>query len=85
MLVMPQHLLWLDFVLTCLEKFTRKPLGAKPLRHLHDKALVCSHGVKNDSQGRGRNNLEHVFLNHLWFGLCVYPTWCGIVCLRSEW
>ena len=31
--------------------------------------------------GKGRNYLEHVFPQHLWCGLSVYPDWCGIVSL----
>ena len=48
------------------------------------RTFVRSHGVKRQP-GKGRNNLEHVFPPHLWFGSCVFLTWCGIVCLRSEW
>ena len=29
----------------------------------------------------GEKPLENVFPYYLWFGLCVYPTWCGIVSL----
>ena len=48
------------------------------------KAIVNSHGVKKQPE-KGRNNLENVFSQHLWFGLSVYPTWCETVCLHSEW
>ena len=46
--------------------------------------IVCSQGVK-PQPGKGRNILENVFPQHLWFGLFVYPTWCGTVYLSSEW
>ena len=29
----------------------------------------------------GEKQLENVFPFYLWFGLSVYPTWCGIVSL----
>ena len=31
--------------------------------------------------GKGKDNLKHVYTQHLWFGLSVYPTWCGAVSL----
>ena len=58
---------------------------AQTVRHLAAetfarRTLVCSNGVKRQP-GKGRNNLEHVFPYHLWFGLSVYPTWGGTVSL----
>ena len=48
------------------------------------QTFVCLQGVKRQP-GKGKDYLENVFPQHLWFGSCVYPNWCGIVCLRSEW
>ena len=30
---------------------------------------------------KGEKQLENIFPFYLWFGLSVYPTWCGIVIL----
>ena len=48
------------------------------------QAIVRSHRVKRQP-GKGKDNLEHVFPHHLWFGLSVHPIWCGVVCLLNEW
>ena len=69
----------LDCVLPHLES------RAQTIRRLATKifarqAIVCSHGVKKQP-GKGRKNLENIFPHHLWFGSCVYPTWCEIVSL----
>ena len=48
------------------------------------RAFVCSQGVKR-YPGKGKDYLKNVFPQHLWFGSCVFPNWCGIVCLHSEW
>ena len=42
------------------------------------QTFVRSHGVKGQP-GKEKDYLEHVFPYYLWFGLCVYPTWCGTV------
>ena len=70
---------WLDFVLPYL-KSCAQTVGRLATEMFARPTLVCSHGVKKQP-GKGRNNLENVFPQHLWFSLSVYPTWCGIVCL----
>ena len=67
----------LDFVLPYLESCVQT------IRHLAAETsaqptLICSHEVKKQF-GKGRNNLENIFPQHLWFGLSLYPTWCGTI------
>ena len=74
---------WLDCVLPCLESRvqTIRCLAAETFAR---QAYVRSHGVKRQP-GKGKDNLENIFPQHLWFRLFVYPTWCGTVSLSSEW
>ena len=67
----------LDFVLKSLESHTQT-VKCLATEMFAQRASVCSQGVKKQP-GKGKDNLQHVFLHHLWFGSCVYPTWCGIV------
>ena len=67
----------IDFVLKHLVRhvLTVRHLAAKTFAQ---QTFVYSHGVKRQP-GKGKDKLENVFPHYLWFGSCVYPTWCGTV------
>ena len=70
---------WLDCIqpyLVCCVQTVRR-LAAETFAR---QTFVHSHGVKRQP-GKGKDKLENVLPNYLWFGLSVYPTWCGTVAL----
>ena len=42
---------------------------------------LCTFTWSEKAAREGERQLENVFLFYLWFGLSVYPIWCGIVSL----